>query len=66
MNLSLTIISFFPLLLIDLLDSSELLLELHPPVLEPDLDLPLSQTERMRNLNPASPGQIVVEVKLLL
>ena len=29
-----------------------LLLPLHPPVLEPDLDLPLRQAERVRNLDP--------------
>ena len=43
-----------------------LLLQLHPPVLEPDLDLSLSETQRVSNLNPASPGEIVVEVELLL
>ena len=29
-----------------------LLLPLHPAVLEPDLDLPLRQAERVRNLDP--------------
>ena len=29
-----------------------LLLPLHPPVLEPDLNLPLCQAERVRNLDP--------------
>ena len=29
-----------------------LLLPLHPPVLEPDLDLPLSQAKRMSDLDP--------------
>ena len=29
-----------------------LLLPLHPTVLEPDLDLPLRQAERVRNLDP--------------
>ena len=29
-----------------------LLLPLHPPVLEPDLDLPLRQAERVRDLDP--------------
>ena len=29
-----------------------LLLPLHPPVLEPDLDLTLRQAERVRNLDP--------------
>ena len=62
----LTVISLLPLLLIDLLHCSQLLLQLHPPVLEPDLDLSLSETQRVSNLNPASPGEIVVEVELLL
>ena len=64
--LLLTVISLLPLLLIDLLHCSQLLLQLHPPVLEPDLDLSLSETQRVSNLNPASPGEIVVEVELLL
>ena len=61
-----TIISFFPLLFINLLYCPQLLLELHPPVLEPDLDLPLRQTQRMGNLNTASSGEIMVEMELLL
>lgn len=36
----------------------------HPPVLEPDLDLSLCQTQRMRDLDPASSCEISVEVKL--
>ena len=43
-----------------------LLLPLHPPVLEPDLDLPLGQAERVRDLDPAPSGQVAVEVELLL
>ena len=31
-----------------------LLLPLHPPVLEPDLDLSLRQTQRVRDLDPPS------------
>jgi len=60
------IISLFPLLLVDFLDGSQLLLEFHSPVLEPDLDLPLSQTQGVSNLNATSPSQVVVEVELLL
>lgn len=30
-----------------------LLLPLHPPVLKPNLDLPLGQTERVGDLDPA-------------
>ena len=43
-----------------------LLLPLHPSVLEPDLDLPLGQTEGMSDLNPAPPSEIAVKVELLL
>ena len=39
------IVSDPPLLLIDLVDRPELPLELHPAVLEPDLDLSLSEVE---------------------
>ena len=43
-----------------------LLLPLHPPVLEPDLNLALRQAQRMGDLYPAPPGQVPVEVKLFL
>ena len=43
-----------------------LLLPLHPPVLEPDLDLPLCQTEGVSDLYPPPPGEVAVEVELLL
>ena len=33
-----------------------LLLPLHAPVLEPDLNLPLAQTQGMSDLNPSPPG----------
>ena len=62
----LTIISLLPLLLVDLLDGPELLLELHPSVLEPDLDLTLGEAERMRDLNATPPCEIMVKVKFLL
>jgi len=39
---------------------------LHPPVLEPYLDLPLGQAQGVRDLDPPPPGQVPVEVKLLL
>ena len=45
-----------PLLLVDLLDSSQLLLELHPAVLEPDLDLALGEAEGVGNLDAPPPG----------
>ena len=43
-----------------------LLLPLHPPVLEPDLDLPLRQAEGVSDLYPPPPGEVSVEVELLL
>ena len=43
-----------------------LLLPLHPAVLEPDLDLPFSQAERVSNLDATPTGQVSVEVELLL
>jgi len=42
------------------------LLPLHPPVLEPDLDLALGQHQRMRYLDAPSPRQVPVVVELLL
>jgi len=42
------------------------LLVFHTPILEPYLDLPLGQHQRMGDLDPPSPGQVLVEVKLLL
>jgi hypothetical protein len=42
------------------------LLPLHPPVLEPDFDLPLGEVERVRNLNPAPAREVAVEVELFL
>ena len=66
LDIILTIVPLLPLLLVDLLDSPQLLLELHPPVLEPDLDLALSQAERVGDLNTAPPGEIMVKMELLL
>jgi len=43
-----------------------LLLPLHAPVLEPDLDLPLREAQGVRDLDPAAAGQVAVEVELLL
>ena len=42
------------------------LLPLHPPVLEPDLDLSLSQVKGVRDLDPTPAGQVAVEVELFL
>ena len=42
-----------------------LLLGLHPPVLEPDLDLPLGQPQVVSDLYPPPPGEVAVEVELL-
>ena len=43
-----------------------LLFQLHPSVLEPDLDLPLGESESAGKLGPATTGEEVVEVELLL
>ena len=42
-----------------------LLLGLHPPVLEPDLDLPLRESQVVSDLYPPPPGEVAVEVELL-
>jgi len=52
--------------LVQLLDVQYLLLRLHPPVLEPDLDLPLGEAERVGDLDAALPRQVAVELELLL
>ncbi len=43
-----------------------LFLHFHPPVLEPDLHLPLSQVKRARHLMPPVPSKVHVEQELLL
>ena len=43
-----------------------LLLPLHPPVLEPDLDLALGEAEGVGDLYAPPPGEIAVKVELLL
>lgn len=42
-----------------------ILLGLHAPVLKPDLDLALGQTERVRDFDAPFASQIAVEVELL-
>ena len=37
----------------------------HPPVLKPDLDLPLGECKGVRNLNSTSSCQVAVEMELL-
>jgi len=43
-----------------------LALVLHPPVLEPDFDLPLGEVQEGGYLHPPGPAQVLVEVELLL
>ena len=43
-----------------------LLLPLHAPVLEPDLDLALAQVQHVRQLDAPTARQVAVEVELLL
>lgn len=38
----------------------------HPPVLEPDLDLPLAEVQQVGHLHAAGPAQVAVEVEFLL
>lgn len=54
------------LLFVQLLDRLDFLLQLHPSVLEPDLDLSLRQAQRMRHLYAPPPRQVVVRVEFLL
>jgi hypothetical protein len=54
------------LLLVQLLDRLYFLLQLHPPVLEPDLNLALGQAERVRHLYSPPPGEVVIRVEFLL
>ena len=42
------------------------LLPLHAPILEPDLDLPLRQIQHVRYLDATSARQVAIEVELLL
>jgi len=53
------------LLLVQLLDRLDLLLQLHPPVLEPNFDLPLCEAKLVSHLDPAAPCEVVVGVELL-
>lgn len=60
------LLAFASCLLVDLLHRPQLLLELHPAVLEPDLDLSLGETQRVGDLDSSSAGQVVVKVEFLL
>lgn len=53
-------------LFVQFFDGLDLLLQLHPPVLEPDFDLPLGQTQCMSHLDASPPRQIVICVEFLL
>ena len=50
---------------LNLLCLQHLLLGLHPPVLEPDLDLSLRQSQVVSDLYPPPPSQVAVKVELL-
>ncbi len=39
---------------------------LHASILEPDLDLPLSEPQHVRDLDPSPSRQVAVELELLL
>ena len=51
--------------LVQLFDVLDLLLGLHPAVLEPDLDLPLGEAERVCDLDASFAGEVAVELELL-
>jgi len=42
------------------------LLPLHPPILEPNLDLPLCQAKGVGNFNTSPSGEVSIKVKFLL
>lgn len=56
---------FPPGLLVDLLHRPQLLLQLHPPILEPDLDLSFREAKGVRNFYSSPSRQVMVEVKFL-
>ena len=54
------------LLLVELLDRLDLLFELHPPILKPDLDLTFGQAQLVRHFDSPSSGEVVICMELLL
>ena len=55
-----------PVGLVDLSDRLHLALLLHPPVLEPDLDLSLGQRQLARQLDAPAARQVAVELEVFL
>ena len=53
-------------LLVQLFDGLDLFLEFHPPVLEPDLYLPLCQAQLVGHFYSPPSGEVMVGVKLFL
>ena len=53
-------------LFVELFDGLDLLFELHPAVLEPDLDLALRQAQGVRHFDPPPPRQVMIRVELFL
>ena len=51
---------------VEVLDLLALFFQFHSPILEPNLNLSFGKAERMRDLDPSLPGQIVIELELLL
>lgn len=43
-----------------------LLLPLHPPILEPNFNLPFRETKSVCNFDPPSPGEVAIKVEFLL
>jgi len=52
--------------LVQLSDLLLLLLDLHPAVLEPDLDLALGEAERVRDLDAPLAREVAIELELFL
>ena len=51
---------------VQLFDVLDLLFGLHPPVLEPDLDLAFGEAESVRDLDASLAGEVSVELELFL
>lgn len=54
------------LLLVQLFDGLDLFFQLHPPILEPYLDLSLGQAQRVGHLYPPPASQVVIGMELFL
>ena len=60
------LLALSPGLLVDFFHRPQLFLPFHPPILEPDLDLPFGEAKGVRDLYSSPSRQVWVEVELLL